>query len=504
MVNAGPPALVLGFELASGRRGKTLTAPAEWFRQRPLAARGSSVNIIRQLWRAKWLKMSLMVGPPLLFFAHLGLSMFQLRSLARASSLFHLEYVHQLFQEYLSLELHGELLRLDLANGAQQSAWYLPGDVHSPFISPGGRHYQLNRSALPDTLDAFVRRHQGLVRLIERRGDHDPVYWFRLIDPHGEILFQPFPEPGRWSARSVYPLTQSLGPFSLEIAYQSFGPRQLYAVARQKLNFGAILMLFCLMVLSLALATRTLRNRLVLARQKDFFVSAVSHEFKTPLAIIQVAAETLAGRRYEGAAQRERFFAMIANELARLERLVQKILQFNQMESGRVAVQLQVLDLAELLRKNLDTFRLQAQLEEVRLHCHQQPGAYPVLLDADQLRHVLDNVLDNAFKYRGHSKEIAVELSRQGSQALLQVRDEGLGIAPRELANLGRSYYRVADPQALGIRGTGLGLAIAFSAMKRLGGTMEIASTFRQGTTVTLRFPLHSTEEDPPENHTSG
>lgn len=462
------------------------------------------MNIIRQLWRAKWLRLSLMVGPPLLFFAHLGLSIYQLRSLARASSLFHLEYVHQLFQEYLSLELHGELLRLDLAKGAQESAWYLPGHGSSPFTSPGGRHYQLNLPELPRALDAFVRRYQGLVRLVERRGDHDPVYWFRLIDSHGEVLFQPFPEPARWSARAVYPLGQSLGPFHLEIAYQSFGPRQLYAVARQKLNFGAILMLFCLMVLSLALATHSLRNRLVLARQKDFFVSAVSHEFKTPLSIIQVAAETLAHRRYQDPAQRDRFFAMIANELARLERLVQKILQFNQMESGRVSVHLKPHDLGELLNNCLDAFLLQARLEGVQLLFHPQPGTYPVLLDADQLHHVLDNVLDNAFKYRGHSKEIAVELQRQGGAALVRVRDQGLGIAPRELASLGRSYYRVPDPQALGIRGTGLGLAIAFSAMKRLGGTMELTSTFRQGTTVTLRFPLQFIEEDGSENHPVG
>ncbi|MCB1051427.1 MAG: HAMP domain-containing histidine kinase [Acidobacteria bacterium] len=451
-----------------------------------------------------------MVLPPVLFVGYMVLSLVQLRNLVRVSSSFHLDYANGLIQEYLQLKLEREMLWLEHCQvpgdeTCLAQTWFTqtPNETGKLFELEGKWALYLDKERLPNELASFFRSQQGVAQIISRTAFHDPVYWFQIVDQTGHPVFQAYPEPKTWSARASYEMENSLGPYQLDIIYQSFGPKQLYAVAKKKLNFSLIFLFFILFIGSIWFTTHSIRQQLIVARQKSFFVSTVSHEFKTPLAIIGVATETLESGRYRNDEQKSRFFQMIQNELNRMNRLVQKILQFSRMETGQMEVHPRPCDFREVLEKSIEVFRLQAQSEGVELQVELQSVKMPILADPELLRQAIDNIIDNAFKYRGTHPQIQIRLNRQKDRYVLAIQDFGLGMESKEIKNIQKSFYRIPDPQTQGIRGSGLGLSIASAALVHAQGEIQIESEFRKGTTVTISLPINSEQEPEDENHSA-
>jgi len=442
---------------------------------------------------------TLIIVPPVLFLLYVGHSFTVIRELLSESTDLHLDYANNLVQEYFDSELRLQIQRLlhcpEPPPATCPDTEWVTFEPNGPPIAPAAigveghlEEIYLERSQLSRSIDEFVAEKQGLNGLIASRY-HEPVYWFQILDSQGQTIYQSGPELSTSKGRQTYSMGDALPGYHLEIVYNSFGAQQLYSVARQRINFAVIFLLFVMAILSLVLFTRLIRQKIQLAKQKTFFVTTVSHEFKTPLAIMKLAGETLAAKRYSSEEEANRFLRMISNEINHLNHLVHKILSFSKIEMGQIQFHQQQLDLIELLENSREVYRIRAESEGVRLIWEMPEQPCWIEGDGDLIRHAVDNVLDNAFKYRGESDLIEVRCSTEGHHITLSIRDEGLGIAKEEQHQIFKSFYRASHAATEGIRGSGLGLAVSRYILQRCQAKLSLVSELGKGSTFTILFP---------------
>lgn len=453
------------------------------------------------------IKRGLMIVPPILFLLYTGHSFMVIRELLSDSSSFHMDYANDLVQDYLEMHLEMDMANLSLClergqETCEEGEWLTLQGEGYPLTTittkRTGTHHPiyLKKDDLGRIMSEFFQSQPGLNALFRSR-HHQAPYWFEILDTEARPVYISGPKPEDTVPRKFYDLNRSLKGYQVEIVYNSFGPQQLYSVAGKRINFGLIFLLFILVIFSLILITRSIRQKIVLAKQKTFFVSTVSHEFKTPLAIMRLATETLTSKRFRGPEEERRFFGMIENEINRLGHLVHKILNFSKIEMGQIQFHNRELDLRDLVQASIDSYRLQARTDGVVIHAEMADTPCLIYGDGDLLRHVVDNILDNAVKYRGESNEIEVFCGfRDEDQVILSVRDHGIGITADELPHISKSFYRIDHPQTRGTRGSGLGLAISKYILKHSRAKLEVESRPGEGSCFTLVFPRYEGEQE--------
>jgi signal transduction histidine kinase len=220
------------------------------------------------------------------------------------------------------------------------------------------------------------------------------------------------------------------------------------------------------------------------------FVSLVSHELRTPMAAVIGAARTLQQRWRElSAEQRESFLELIAGETGRLAELVSDVLDTSRIEAGTFSFRFREVDLAQLVRDSVATASLGQ--DEVRLVAEVREPLPEIRGDAERLRQVLTNLIDNAIKYSHEGGNVEVRAYPENGRVRIDVRDHGPGIAKDDQRLIFEKFGRVTGPGATR-PGTGLGLFIARSIAEAHGGALEVSSTPDQGATFTLELPLPS------------
>jgi signal transduction histidine kinase len=223
---------------------------------------------------------------------------------------------------------------------------------------------------------------------------------------------------------------------------------------------------------------------------KGEFIATVSHELRTPLAAIYGAAETLRqpNRRLEPG-DRERLLAVIAQESDRLARVVNEILVAGHLDSRRLRLAEVQVDVGELARDVVAAMERHAD-DGVTFSLVRPPSLPTVSTDADKLRQVLINLVENAVKYSPEGGLVEVKLEPRSAHLAISVRDEGLGIATAEQRRIFDKFYRVhsGDRQRAG---TGLGLAIARGFLEAQGGRIAAGNRAdRSGAIFTIQLPI--------------
>lgn len=215
------------------------------------------------------------------------------------------------------------------------------------------------------------------------------------------------------------------------------------------------------------------------------FVSLVSHELRSPMAAVIGAARTLQGRWRELTPdQRQSFLALIGDETSRLATLIDDVLDTSRIEAGTFSFTFSDVDLAELLRDVVAS----AELAQDEVELTAEVGALPhVRGDRERLRQVIQNLVDNAVKYSSAGGRVRVSAITDDGHVLIDVEDEGPGIAPEDrqliFEKFGRSSGGTAKP------GTGLGLFIARSIAEAHGGTLNVESVPARGSVFRLELP---------------
>ncbi len=228
-----------------------------------------------------------------------------------------------------------------------------------------------------------------------------------------------------------------------------------------------------------------------LERVRQEFVANVSHELKTPLAVIKVCVETLLDGAAADVNARGGFLAQIDEHADRLHNLILDLLSLARIESGATALDMRAVPLAGVVSDCLDRHRARAEAKGQRLEACPPPGQ-SVAAQADQeaLDTILDNLVDNAVKYTPAGGCVAVRWSIADEQVCVEISDTGVGIPEGEQPRLFERFYRVDKARARELGGTGLGLSIVKHLVQAMGGEVGVRSAVGRGTTFIIRLPL--------------
>ncbi|MFB3825463.1 MAG: sensor histidine kinase [Bryobacteraceae bacterium] len=287
-------------------------------------------------------------------------------------------------------------------------------------------------------------------------------------EPGGELLGRAFPN------------------LKAEVAAVSAG-----VSVRWNVYYGALLLVALVALYGAALLWRDMRREVRMADMQAQFVASVSHELKTPLTAIRMFAETLQMGRSRDPETAAEYLGTIVNECERLTRLVDGVLQFAKLEQGKKIFHPRRTDLGRAVYAAVRAMQYPLEQKGFELRVEIEDGLPPVNADPDAIEQATLNLLSNAMKYSGGNREIGLRVRRSDGDALVQVWDRGIGIAPAEQARIFEKFYRVPGEDA---SGAGLGLTLVAQIAHAHGGEVTVESAPGKGSTFTLRLPLQGGE----------
>ncbi|WP_430812147.1 MULTISPECIES: sensor histidine kinase [unclassified Carboxylicivirga] len=257
-------------------------------------------------------------------------------------------------------------------------------------------------------------------------------------------------------------------------------------------NIALLILVDVLLIIGAWLFYRNVKRELHLAKVKSDFVSNVSHEIRTPLALISMYAETLQMGRLKGEDKRQRYYDIIYGETQRLSGIVNNILNFSRIESGRQKLHFVPLSLNAVVAEVLRNYRHHLKEKGFTLKLQQNEQLTPIMADRQAMSECLINLIDNAIKYSKDKKTLAITTGLKNQYQFVEIKDEGLGIAPNEQKHIFQKFYRVTKGAlAHHAKGSGLGLSIVMHLMKEHKGKIELESEEGHGSCFRLLFPIH-------------
>lgn len=256
--------------------------------------------------------------------------------------------------------------------------------------------------------------------------------------------------------------------------------------------FVALLLVLSVTLFGGYLLWLDVRRESRLAEMRSQFVSSVSHELKTPLTAIRMFAETLRMGRSPDQHTQTEYLDTIINESERLTRLLNNVLDFSKIEQGKKTYNLVPTSLVEVVHTAARALEYPLAQQGFELRLDVEDNLPVVNADGDALQQAILNLLTNAIKYSGASREIDLRLKRQNGQAVIQVTDYGVGIAREEQAPIFENFYRVLTPESKLIPGTGLGLTLVAHVAKAHGGSVEVQSAPGEGSTFSIHLALEN------------
>ncbi len=261
------------------------------------------------------------------------------------------------------------------------------------------------------------------------------------------------------------------------------------SVARDFLFGTLIVSLVATTIFGSAATLAVIYREARVAKLQTDFVNKVSHELRTPLTSIRMFVETLQLGRLQDAERQREALEIIADETARLSMLINRLLDWARMESGRRTYQLARQQVGPIIDAALQAFETQLLQQPAVVERDVPADLPPVYADREALTEALLNLLQNAHKYTGPDKRIAIRAAQTGPTVEIVVADNGPGIAPREQKRIFDKFYRARDPLARSIEGTGLGLAMVKHIVTGHGGRISVASELGHGATFTIALP---------------
>jgi signal transduction histidine kinase len=287
----------------------------------------------------------------------------------------------------------------------------------------------------------------------------------------------------------VLPFSPVFRGWKLVIGYHD---TTIAALARSQFrqNLLLISLAIALLLTGLILTLRATAREMKLVDAKATFVSNVSHELKTPLALIRLFAETLELGRVRNAEEAHDYYRIINRESRRLTRLINNILDFSRIEAGRRPYQFAETNVAEVVGEALQSYEYQMTSAGFKSQTNIQPELPPALIDREALTQAVLNLLDNAVRYSDQVKRIEVSVYARGDDIAIEVADHGVGIPCSEHRRIFEKFYRVSTGLVHNTRGSGLGLAIVKHIVEAHRGRVTVESAPGKGSRFTILLPI--------------
>ena len=248
-----------------------------------------------------------------------------------------------------------------------------------------------------------------------------------------------------------------------------------------------------LLITSLVTIYLVVRQKRISEMKKDF-IHNMTHEFKTPISTISIAAQMLADKTVNKSEETyERLGNVIDGETRRLRYQVEKVLQMSLFDNNNIALKMQELDANEITENVVDTFSL--KVTQVGGTLDMKLEAYNPFINADEMHftNIIFNLLDNAFKYRREDNPLAIEVrtyNQNDTHFCISISDNGIGIQKDNLKRIFDKFYRVHTGDKHNVKGFGLGLAYVQKMVELHHGTIKASSELGKGTNFTITIPL--------------
>ncbi len=336
---------------------------------------------------------------------------------------------------------------------------------------------------------------------------HLPTFYQAFVRPTvreasgGDLVAEPVDDqPGATGTTWYQPLAAPLQRWQLQAA-PGFVERIARESRRQTYTYVALSATAVIVLLAAMIALiRLVRREIALTQLKNEFVANVSHELKTPLALIRLFGETLLYGRTVGDDKRSEYYAVITRESERLTHLINNILDFSSIDAGQKRYQRSLCDVGDVVQQTLDAYRFQLDHQGFACEFEIAQDLPLVLADPDAIRQAVLNLLNNAVKYSPDEKRVEVRVdpaSRNGrSGVAIAITDRGMGIAPEDQKHLFEGFYRGSDRTVQTIRGSGLGLTLVHHIVSGHEGEVSVQSAPGSGSTFTLFLPRADAKED--------
>lgn len=382
----------------------------------------------------------------------------------------------------------------------------LLAEISQGFWERGGRRHimvgdQVVLAAIlkgPDgapRLAALTRNPETLRREILEKtlGKQDGPTIFSIIDREDRLVYSREPLD-RAERIATAPFGEVLQSWKLAL-YQPYGMSPQKAVRWQIMIFSTAFCLLLLVIVAGLFATyRLVRRETEMARLKADFVANVSHDLKTPLSLIRMFGETLEMDRVPDEGKRREYYSVITRESERLTRLIDNVLDFSRIESGRRNYDVVPTQVEPLIRETLEAFSYPLAQQGFKVETVVPQDLPDVPMDADAVGQALSNLVDNAIKYSGDRKRLRVEVKVSGGEVAISVSDDGIGIPREEHRRIFEKFYRVGRSETQGRRGSGVGLALVRHIADAHGGRVTVESQPGEGSRFTMWLPVVKSE----------
>ena len=338
---------------------------------------------------------------------------------------------------------------------------------------------------------AWLRAHRW-PEVVARAVDQDLAASVRA--PTGDVVFassaavlDAAPDAGSSGHRT---LKSAAFPWRVDVAPRDPAATSADLVRRRNLYFAVLAGALAILGFGAYATARVVRRELEVARMKSDFVSAVSHEFRSPLTGIRQLAEMLLRGRVPTEARRQEYYELITRESDRLARVVENLLDFARMEEGKRPYRFEPIDTSAWLAEVATAFRAQASSNGHRIVAGIPDALPPVIADREALTTAVDNLLDNAVKYSPDAEAVWLDAEANERTVMIRVRDRGAGINDADRSRVFDRFFRADGELTRQVKGTGLGLSLVAYIVRAHGGQVSVDSQPGAGSTFTIVLPL--------------
>jgi signal transduction histidine kinase len=335
------------------------------------------------------------------------------------------------------------------------------------------------------------------------------------------IHFSVFPRSGngQWGIiynlpRFLNQLTQTIIPIEkqkLDFHWQIFKEgRELLSQSPDNITTffsasqGIFIYIFLLIVIGLVLGLfftlQIINKELLLSKMKSDFISTVSHEFKSPLTSIRQMSEMLFNDRIKTNSRKKEYYSVMLEQSERLSHLIDNILDFSKIEEGKKAFRFEKTNLTELIDRVKSVFQKSVANEGFSVFSSVPETLPEPVIDKEAIQQVLYNLLDNAYKYSGNSKNIEIIVESTPASVKISVKDFGIGIQREDQHKIFDRFFRGGNELTRPVKGSGIGLTIVKKIIEAHRGTITLDSTPGKGSTFQVTLPIAYDEKDPLPN----
>jgi len=381
------------------------------------------------------------------------------------------------------------------------------GDVHTPFH----HQYQKQKDMIDDVIldiimqsssrpiedradSTTVRRY--LTQQLDTMGMHDLPFEFAVVNSAGVPVYRTAGfDPGAYDSDNMF--VQMLFP------HDSSGKHyflKVYFPTKKDYVYSSISFMFPTLAFTVILLVIFVFTIITAFRQKKFsemkndFINNMTHEFKTPISSISLAAQMLNDQSVrKSPAMLQQISTVISDETKRLRFQVEKVLQMSMFEGRKASLKLEEVDANLVIYNIVNTFKL--KVEKYGGHIDAHLDAMNALVEVDEMHftNVIFNLLDNAVKYRREEEPLILKVGSRdisGERLEITVADNGIGIAKDDQKKIFDRFYRVSTGNIHDVKGFGLGLAYVKKMINELGGEISVESQLNVGTKFIIILPL--------------